>query len=275
MKHKNSIFLLIMLMSMITSRALAYDDIVGGIYYNFNTEAQTATVTNGDDKYTGDVVIPESVTYNGVDYGVTAIGASAFSRCNEMTSISIPEGVATIGNNAFYNCSSLTKVILNSNAIASATRTETTPLSTIFKNQVTQYILGGNVTEIGDYAFSGYSNLRAIKIPDTVKSLGAFAFYGCYHLIEIALPDTVTRIADAAFSHCRSLTEIKLPSTIKKINNGTFKDCRKLEQITIPDGVAEIGNGAFRGCRSLKSIRLPESVKKIGNNAFRGCTNLL
>ena len=148
------------------------------------------------------------------------------------------------------------------------------------RNSVTSIVIpdmidGLPVTEIGDYAFSGYSNLLTIKIPDTLKSLGAFAFYDCYRLTKIELPDSVTKIAAGVFSHCRTLTEIKIPVSIAKIYNGTFKGCEKLAQIKIPEGVTEIGNGAFRDCRNLKSIRLPRSVKKIGSSAFRSCKNLL
>lgn len=85
--------------------------LVDGIYYNFDVENKTATVTNnGSDEpwnnpsYTGDVVIPASVEYEGYTFNVVAIGESAFNMCWEVTSVIIPEGVVRIETEAFAEC---------------------------------------------------------------------------------------------------------------------------------------------------------------------------
>ena len=84
----------------------AYADAVevDGIYYNFNDEAQTAEVTKGEIKYTGDVVIPGSVEYGKITYDVTSIGEDAFYDCYGLTSIDIPNSVTSIGADAFSGC---------------------------------------------------------------------------------------------------------------------------------------------------------------------------
>ena len=85
--------------------------LVDGIYYNFDVENKTATVTNnGSDEpwsnpsYTGDVVIPASVEYEGYTFNVVAIGERAFNMCWEVTSVIIPEGVVRIETEAFAEC---------------------------------------------------------------------------------------------------------------------------------------------------------------------------
>ena len=92
--------------------ATAHDFYVSGIYYNI-TDATNKTVevtckgsggSSYDDEYTGSVVIPESVTYNGTIYSVTSIGYGAFDGCTGLTSITIPNSVTSIGNSAFAYC---------------------------------------------------------------------------------------------------------------------------------------------------------------------------
>ena len=74
----------------------------------YTTSENTVEVT-----YTyisGDVVIPSTVIYDGSTYSVASIGDSAFSGCNGLTSVNIPNSVTSIRGSAFENCSSLTSV---------------------------------------------------------------------------------------------------------------------------------------------------------------------
>lgn len=105
--------LLILLTTLLPMLASAYDIEVKNaagvtIYYNYiyinnNTEVE---VTYGDDYngYTGNVAIPNSVTYEGVTLMVREIGGHAFSDCPELTSVNIPNSVTYIGDCAFWNC---------------------------------------------------------------------------------------------------------------------------------------------------------------------------
>ena len=74
----------------------AYDFIVNGIYYGKNSDGKTVYVTSGDYTYSGSVVIPSTVTYNGTTYSVTEIGGYAFSECSGLTSVTIPNSVTLI-----------------------------------------------------------------------------------------------------------------------------------------------------------------------------------
>ena len=127
--------------------ASAYDVEVDGIYYNFY--GTTVTVTSGK-KYSGNIVIPESITYKGSKYPVTSIGGSAFSGCSGLTSVTIPNSVTSIGDYAFYECSGLTSVTIPN-----------------------------SVTSIGEYAFSRCSSLTSFTIPNSVTSIGFGAFGDC------------------------------------------------------------------------------------------------
>lgn len=77
-----------------SNSASAYDVVVDGIYYDISET--TATVTKGDEKNSGDIVIPESISFNNSNYSVTSIGKSAFYYCKGLTSITIPNSVTSI-----------------------------------------------------------------------------------------------------------------------------------------------------------------------------------
>ena len=102
----------LILSALFSISASAYDVEVDGIYYNIVTKAKTAEVTRGDNKYSGDVTIPETITVDNVVYNVTSIGDHAFFACHGLTSITIPNSVTSIGFDAFRDCTGLTSITI-------------------------------------------------------------------------------------------------------------------------------------------------------------------
>ena len=93
---------------------------VDDIYYVVTSENTASVTTNPADlsdyvnNYSGDIVIPESVTYRGLDFAITAIGKNAFDG-SSITSIEIPNSVTAIEAEAFQGCTSLTNVVIGKN----------------------------------------------------------------------------------------------------------------------------------------------------------------
>ena len=81
---------------------------INGIWYYLVPIEKEAEVTTGN--YSGSVVIPPSVTYEGKTYSVSSIGYTAFQNCKYLTSVTIPNSVTSIGEYAFSGCSSLTSI---------------------------------------------------------------------------------------------------------------------------------------------------------------------
>ena len=98
---------------MLSLSANAYDFEVDGIYYNVLSMTDlTCSVTSGDNKYSGNVIIPEKATYAGMTFAVTSIGDDAFRGCSGLTTVTIPNSVTSIGWSAFSGCSGLTSVTI-------------------------------------------------------------------------------------------------------------------------------------------------------------------
>lgn len=213
-----------------------------GICYQVNSDNSTVTVVQSFFGYSGDIVIPESVNYQGNDFNVVSIEKSAFMECTGITSITIGNNVTSIGDKAFYKCTGLTSIIIpNSIAI------------------------------IGNAAFNGCTGLRNITIPNSVTSIGEAMFEGCSELENITLGNCITYIDKKAFSGCTHLKEIILPNSLTSIGEKAFERCTGLTKIILPSNVSKVGLFAFRYCNSLKTfinlsnlrIDVPHNAKSI------------
>ena len=239
---------------------------------------------------------------------VTSIAESAFSDCESLVSVTIPDSVTSIGKWAFSGCTGLTSITLPD---------------------------GVKSIEYGTFMFC--HSLVSITIPDSVVSIDEYVFVQCWSLTSITIPDSVTDIREHAFYECLKLVEVINLSSLDvskyswecgdvanhalKVHRGeseivnqdgylfythdgvnymlgyvgpatklvlpqdyngkeyqiyeyAFFRCMSLESITIPSGVTGIGFYAFEGCTSLKSITIPDSMTSITGGAFSGCTSL-
>ena len=277
---------------------------INGIYYNLIPKANYAEVTSNPNKYSGEVVIPESVEYKGKTCYVTNIGGYAFSNCSGLTSITIPNSVTSIGNGAFVDCSGLTSVTIP-NSVTSIGDNAFYRCSGL-----TSVTIGNSVTSMGDYAFGFCSGLTSITIPNSVTSIGDNAFWNCNGLTAVyisdvaawckidfknnpltnyrahlylngeeitgalVLPNSVTSIGNYAFYNCSGMTSVTIPNSVTSIGDDAFYGCSGLTSITIGNSVTSIGRYAFSGCSGLTSVTIPNSVTSMGNYAFSQCSNL-
>lgn len=139
---------------------------------------------------------------------------------------------------------------------------------------VKKLVLVYGIEAIDESAYSAYSVLESVDIPETVTSIGDGAFSSCTNLKEIVLPSSLKIIGCAAFAYCSSIEEINIPDGIIEIDNSVFKDCSALTNIYIPDSVTTIDNYALWGCSALTEISTPDSVISIGDSVFYNCTAL-
>ena len=216
----------------------AYDFKSGNFYYNI-TSSNTIEVTNGDTKYSGNVVIPSSVTYNDITYAVTSIGGNAFYNCISLTSVTIPNSVTSIGSYAFIYCTSLTSVTIPS-----------------------------SVTSIGDWAFSGTPWWNNLPQGEYYAGKVFLKYKSVSGVTSVVIKEGTTAIYPDAFRDCSSLTSVTIPNSVMSIGGYAFYNCSSLTSVTIPNSVTSIGRNAFYNCSSLTSVTIPNSVMSIGSDAF-------
>ena len=234
MKHLLQISLRALFLSLavlLSLPMLAVEVMIGGINYDLNAETKQATVkAKSNDKYSGDVVIPESVEFGSTAYSVTSIGNYAFEGCSGLTSVIIPNSVTSIGYTAFFCCSGLTSVTI-----------------------------GNSVTSIGENTFYGCSGLTSVTIGNSVKSIGNGAFSNCYGLTSVTIPNSVTSIGASAFYYCIGLTSVTIPNSVTSIGGEAFRDCPQLLDVYCyaEEVPSTVSNAFYGSCPENHTLHVP------------------
>jgi hypothetical protein len=177
--------------------------------------------------------------------GITVIGGNAFSRCSNLTAMTIPNSVTAISYGAFSGCTGLTGMIIPN-----------------------------SVKTIGVAAFSGCTGLTSVTIGNSVQTIGYDAFGACTGLTSVTIPNSVTMIDRWAFVDCTGLTSVTIGASVQTISGNAFAGCIGLTSVTIPNSVQTIDNWAFGDCAGLTSVTIGASVQTIGYSAFFNCSNL-
>ena len=156
---------------------------------------------------------------------VKEINLGAFSACDTLTNVIIPNSVTSIGDAVFSGCTNLTNVNIPN-----------------------------SVTSIGGAVFSDCTNLTNIIIPNSVTYIGDSVFRGCFNLDSIIISNNITIIPTEAFAGCNNLTSVIIPDGVVTIKEYAFDSCNNLLSVTIPNSVTSIENDAFCSCDNLKTI---------------------
>jgi hypothetical protein len=140
-------------------------------------------------------------------------------------------------------------------------------------NSNSGYSIPKGTKVIGASAFY-YSEIQAVKIPNTVVKIENSAFSLCNKLANVVIPNSVTAIDTYAFHLCSKLKTITLGKKLKTIGKGAFSDCGKLKEIKIPNSVTTIEDGTFGFCNKLEKITFGKAVKNIDGKAFEYSTGI-
>ena len=279
--HAKRLFLLFVLGLTFAANSFAeanwYTDPSNNLYYLIDTDNNTATLyANKDNSYTGDINIPEEVTFEGKSYPVVALADECFKSC-QIGKVTIPKSVKKLGNKCFESSTLSSITILNS----------VTELGTYCFSGCSSLLsitIPTSITELPDYCFSSSNLSQGVSLPNSLQKLGNSCFGSC-KVTNIELPLSITEIGVKCFSYCKDLTCIKFPNNLKKISYECLAYCNKLQEVTLPTGLEVIEAGSFYNCSSLEQISIPNSVKEMNcqyhmsyiinqEGIFEECSNL-
>ena len=285
MKHLRRLFTAFLLCATI---ATAYGFEVDGIYYNItNSTNKTVEVTyrgptasEYSNEYSGTVIIPESIIYNGTTYSVTSIREYTFSDCNSLTAITIPNSVTSIGESAFFGCSRLTSVTIGSkvnsigdnvfegcNSIAKVFWLTNTPPSG-YEN------LDGKINYVSNNLYTELANVVTSSFLSSKFEVDGIVF------VPTSLADRTCCIVD--YNASMNLKNVVINDTIlyqgvkfavTDVMPYAFYNNENV-QILILRNNGKVGESAFEGCSALAEVNIPASITQVENHAFRNCTKL-
>lgn len=278
------------------------------IFYNINPDGNTVTVTYGAEKYNAtSIEIPQTVSHDGKEYTVTAIGQRAFEKNDvkevvlpntitefqnyafsesRLVNINYPKNLKYIRRNAFYGTNVINGIlpegleVVEERAFYGADMDSLylpKTLITIGKSSfercqdISNLTIPGNLKIVNASAFSECTKLQSLTIEEGVESLGVRPYDGSVFascpLKEIKFPSTLTYIGPSCFKE-NKLKELVLPDNIKELGNSCFIYSKDLESIVFSKGMTELPNFVCGWCPKLTSVIIPEGIKKIGIQVF-------
>lgn len=224
----------------------------------------------------GEIILPETVMYEGQTYTVTAIDNNTFRGCANLTgTLIIPSTVKTIGTLAFSNCSGFTQLVLPDamEILGHSTFSDCSGL--------TEIIFPSALQVIESHAFSDCSGLVSLTLPSSLQTIENRAFWSCTGLTgTLYIPASVDSIGPCVFSHCHNLDAIIVdpdnPKYYSETNALITRNDKTIlaacKNTVIPDDIRGIGSYAFASMSTLTEVpELPLTLKTIDDHAFNAC----
>lgn len=246
----------------------------------------------------GEINIPQTVTYKGRTFRVTAfapmtfsnpyiskvtipegieeIADSAFIYCNQNGTIRIPKSVKKIGLSAFYPMLYIDSIVVDKENPYYDSRMN---CNAIIETATNTIIVGCNGTTIPEGveriardAFVGAERLKKLVLPASLKEIGASAFVHTA-IEEIDIPEGVTKLEAYTFQYCENLHKVTLPQSLTSIGHAALSHCA-YKELDIPNSVTHIEDYACDCCEYLETLTIGSGVRHIGYAAFEGCRKL-
>ncbi len=224
---------------------------------------------------TGTLVIPDSVSYNGITYTVRAIGASAFAHC-PISSLVMSNLLDSIAMWAFFQCPYLTVTSFSNSLRYIGSHA-------FYECLLGDVILPPSVRVIEDNAMKG-AHITSITLNDSIQRLGE----SCLALNPFTSLFIPASVNDIPYGPCKDRDGNGVTSIIVDPNNPYFDsrdNCNAIinnmgvviqgcNTTILPEGVLKIGHSAFAGC-TFNTFVVPSSVIEFGPDGFYHCNKMI
>lgn len=236
-----------------------------GITYEF--DEATGTITGGQLNGNTEMTIPGEI--NGIS--VSSIGGNAFHGAG-ITSLTIPASVKEVGADAFARCQNLTSITFLTDTEGGGTET-IGPDAFKESPQLQSVTLPGTLKTMGARAFLSCTALAQLQLPSGLQTIGGYALSETA-LTDITIPGTVTSLGEGTFCNTTALTSVVFGEgcCISEIGENTFART-SITSISLPESVQTIGRLTFHKT-GLTSIVLPAGIQSVGDQAFQDCALL-
>ncbi len=283
---KQTLLTLLAFFCLVGGSAWAQTFTQGNLKYTVtDADAKTVSVAKASNDITGAIVLPSTVTNEGVTYTVTETAAGAFHKCTGITAMTVPASVTTVKRGFLTGCTGLKDFTI---------KDSDTPL--YFDNGYWTYTsgdeqlcvaeldyfymgrditmnspncvvvtaakkieVGGKMTNIPNHFSDSNKALTEVTIGGKITKIGQEAFDVNTSLSSVTITAPVDTIYQSAFWGCSSLTAIKLPTTVKYLGPAVFRNCTALEAFTIPAATEQVDRGLLTGCTGLKNFVIEAS----------------
>ena len=255
----------------------AYDFTVDGIYYDINEDGTTLAIVPDESykDFTGDLVLPDTVTYNGTKYTVKFINNEAFKYCNGLTSVTLPNTVTVVGMMAFDHCDSLETLTIGTSLYMSGSGAFTN-----CKNVKTVNWNARKIHSFSSYLASpllGYSNVTTFNVGPDVEEIPEALLYSFFSLNTINW--NARNCANSPFATLRDdikalVKTVNIGDSVRSLPPSFIKGLKNVENLTIGKSVTTIGPEAFNGCVKITTAIFNDNLRSVGAFAFHYCTSL-
>ena len=242
--------------------------------YAWRLDDENGRLLTDNDSFAQDTTVYAVTNYTNFTWSGTKITGVTGEK--PRGKIIIPARCTEIGNDAFLSAGQMTQVRLPGNLTSIGERAFTYCSSL----QQVDFSSCTDLTSIGKSAFADCKDLQQVNLfrCSALTSIGEYAFNGCTALqeVDLSLCTHLTKISKGTFFSCNKLKRVEFPRDLTAIEEKAFDFCTDLTQADFSGctKLSEIGTYAFYSCGKLTQVSMPENLRTIRDSAFKSCTGV-
>lgn len=214
----------------------------GNLHYGL-LRNRTAIIIGHSIYHKTDIIVPETIEVEGVEYKVERIAPFCFSGLKYIVKVSLPETITHIYQSAFSE-SSLYSINLPKNLL-----------------------------HLSEAVFYECINLIELSIPAGIKEIPRGLCNRCFSLEKVVLPEGLKKISRESFLEANQLRSINFPISIEEIGEASFYNT-KVGYIELGYNIKNIDDLAFAYCNELRTLIIQNEFVKLGDRIIDGNENM-